>query len=83
MLSFDAYSREHCVLTLLHSERSKLYGVLTALSAIGVKFIDEHPMRVTLLHSERSKLYGVLTALSAIGVKFIDEHPMRVPNARL
>ena len=47
---------KHTLLTLLHSERPKLYRDLAIL-------------RITLLHSERPNLFRDLAILSAIGVK--------------
>ena len=54
-------------LTLLHSERPKLYTMLALLSATGLKVISI----LTLLHSKWPKLYGVLAILSTIGLKLI------------
>ena len=67
------------LLTLLHSERPKLYTVLAFLSAIGLRdalfgsvlFSNSIIFNIgllTLLPSERPKLYGVLAFLSAIGL---------------
>ena len=66
------------LLTLLHSERPKLYTVLAFLSAIGLRdalfgsvlFFSKSIIFIigllTLLHSEKPKLYGVLAFLSAV-----------------
>ena len=63
-------------LTLLHSERPKLYGVLAFLSAIIICHCILYPQssHLTLLHSEGPKLYGVLAILSAIGLNTLSLH---------
>ena len=58
------------IVTLLHSERPKLYIILVFLSAIGLKErIFSSRTNCNLLHSERPKLYIILVFLSAIGLK--------------